>query len=259
MDGSSNNSFIPKRGTSNRPKRGSSHRVYVITLVTYVLFFATLVATAGVFLYSRYIDTQFQTEVALLSDEIDRFNDADMNRVLLFDERLQKAQDRLDSAVSLGSLFTAIEMATAETVQIDSLRIERNNDEDFELVAAINTDSFDSSIFQREVFEQNSIIESVEIEQLTITPNSLDTTEAAVDLSDSSQVSFTAKLGVLVSAIPFVPQSNSLFEENVPVATTLETEPVDSSEEEEGFSGVNEIELWFPKAFLHKLFWYSSR
>lgn len=243
MDGSSNNSFIPKRGTANRTQRNSSQRVYVITLVTYVLFFATLVATAGVFLYSRYIDSQFQTEVALLSDEIARFNDADMTRVLTFDERLQKAQGRLDNAVSLGSLFRALETATAESVQVDALTIDRNNDEDFELIASINTDNFDSSIFQREIFEQNSIIETVEIEQLTITPNSLDVNEATINLSDSSQVSFTAKLGVPISAIPYVPNLAPAVADTVVADTSLEEGVLEIVSEEEVLIESNETEL----------------
>lgn len=243
MDGSSNNSFIPKRGPANRPKRIASQRVYMITLTSYVLFFATLVATAGVFLYSRYIDSQFQTEVALLSDEIERFNDADMSRVLTFDERLQMTQSRLGTAVSLGSLFSAIEAATAQTVRLDSLRIDRDKDEKFELVASINTDNFDSSIFQREVFEQNNIIETVEIEQLTISPNTLDESETAVNLSDSSKISFTAKLGVLVSAVPFIPESVLIIEDNISVDIPSSVEVYETATSTGDIVGDNEIDL----------------
>lgn len=240
MDGSSNNSFIPKRGPANRPKRAQTQKVYIFTIFSYVLFFATLASTAGIFLYSRHIESQFQSEVVKLSDEIGRFNDTDMDKVLTFDERLQKVQARLDASVSLGTLFAAIEKATVKTVQLESLQLERNQDDYYEIVASIKTDNFDSSIFQREMFEQEGIVNSVEISELTITPNTLDESEN-VDLSVSSEITLTAKLGVNVSDIPFIPEVTSV--PLLEVEDVVESQEVSTASSTSVVDTDNQIEL----------------
>ena len=63
MGGSSDtNSFIPKRGPVKRQRRAGSRQIYLFTVISYVLFSATLVASVGVFLYERYIEDQLENE-----------------------------------------------------------------------------------------------------------------------------------------------------------------------------------------------------
>lgn len=232
---STDNSFIPKRNPASRPRRAASQQVYLLMLLSYVLFFATLVASIGVFLYDRYVDSQLEKEVLALNTEINRFQESDMNEVRTFDRRLTQARSRVQHLASLPSLFTALENATAQTVRIKSLLLTREDDQGFILTAAVETDNFDSSIFQREVLERNSTLQSATIESLDVGSQDAD----GEVLSANNAVTFTAVIGVPLSTIARSAQSAN---PPVPIAPVVENEepindlePVEAINIEPGF------------------------
>lgn len=200
MGGSSdNNSFIPKRGPASRPRRVRSQQLYVFTLVSYVLFFASLVASIGVFFFDRYIDQQLENEVSALNSEIDRFREADLDTVRAFNARLENMKDRVNATVSLPTILTIIENTTAQSAQVERLSIERQNDEQLAVTAVMQTDTFDSSLFQREFYEQDTQINAVSLDNLSIN-------FAAGEASDTAPlattVSFNAELLIPAAAVP---------------------------------------------------------
>lgn len=205
-DLSNNNSFIPKRGPVNKKKSGATSRpVYVFTLISYILMFATLIAVAGSYFYSKVVDQKLQQEVALLNTEISSFSEADMQKVLDFDARLIQAADRLNNSVSVASVFDSLEAATIDTVQISTLDLVREADDQFVLSAAIATDSFDSTIFQRGVYQRNQSISDIEITALTngVGLDQEGNSNAAISGSGPI-VSFIAKLTIPLSSVPYV-------------------------------------------------------
>ena len=199
MPGSSSNaSFIPKRGATPRRQKTRGGKVYLLTIISYILIFAALVASAGVFFYDRYTKSQLQDEVTAMNQEVSNFKQADMARVQEFDARLQKAKNRLDNSVSITSIFDALEAATIDTVIINSLLLTRNADENFVMQVSIDTNDFDSSLFQRGVFERNDTIENIEIDSLAVR-----TAANAQNATLDKTVSFNAFLSVPVSNIPY--------------------------------------------------------
>ncbi len=204
-DLSNNNSFIPKRGPVNKKKQGAASRpVYVFTIISYILMFSTLIATGGVYFYGKVVDKQLSNEVAALNTAISSFSESDMQRVLEFDLRLSQAEDRLSHSVSVASVFDALESATIDTVQVASLDLKREKDEQFILAATIETDSFDSTIFQRGVYQRNQTISNVAITSLQNgnTSNLIDKNNTF----DNSipEITFIAELNVPLTAVPYV-------------------------------------------------------
>lgn len=200
MPGSSQDtSFIPKNNTNRRKRTTQRGNIFVLTIISYVTFFAALAAAAGVFFYERYVHGQFQTEVIAMNTEVASFREADMQRVLSFDQRLQKANNRIQSSVSIASLFDALEAATVGSVRFSTFELTRDADTSLIVEAEIRTNSFDSSLFQRGVFERNQVIDAVEIEDLTVADES---TESGLVFKN---VSFLAKLSVPLTAVPYTP------------------------------------------------------
>lgn len=208
MSDLSNNSFIPKRGPSSKKRRGApSRQVYVFTLVSYILMFATLIATGGVYLYGSYVDKQLSDQVTTLNDEIADFSESDMQKVLEFDLRLTQASDRLDNSVSILSVFEALEVAVIDTVQILSLDIEREGDELIVMEASIETDNFDSTIFQRGVYNRSQVISNVTISDVrNINNEGAPESNEILTILPTSVVTFKATLDVPLSAVSYVPQ-----------------------------------------------------
>lgn len=215
----SNNSFIPKRGPVGKKKRGSKTRqVYVFTLFSYTLMFATLVATAGIFLYGNYVNQELNAEIAALNTEIRGFNESDMEKVLDLDGRLSQAFGRLENSASVVSVFEALEAATVDTVQIVSLILSRIDDDRFVLESDIKTDTFDSTIFQRGIYGDDATISNIIISDVqkisavsTLATSDSSQSIAVADLLEPDHVIFKAVIDIPLSLVPVTPSNSALL------------------------------------------------
>lgn len=231
MQDLSNSSFIPKRGPTKNKRRTASKQLYFFSILSYVVFFATLIASGGVFFYDKYVESQLAKEVVTLSGEIEDFSEEKMQDVLTFDLRLAQASDRISHSVSVGSIFKAIERATIDTVQINSLSLTREGDEKYLLEATLETDSFDSTIFQRNVYKDDSTLASVEFASLQASSKSDTTSEDGSNQTEPS-ITFTANIGIPVSEIPY--EINPVRDTPItitPASYETEAEIFDESEE----------------------------
>ena len=201
----SNSSFIPKRGPAKKKRKSSTRQVYIFTYISYILMFSTLLATGGVYFYKGYVERQLNEEITALNQEIASFNEGDMQRVTEFDQRLQQAEGRLDTSVSIASVFDALEASVIDSVQILDLNLTREDDSSLLLDAAIETDTFDSTIFQRFVFKDNDTLTEVEIIDVQNT-TFIGSEESEVQLARPI-VTFTASLNVPVESVLYDPTS----------------------------------------------------
>ena len=201
MPDPSNSSFIPKRGPAKRNRSAASKRIYLFTVISYVLLFSSLLATGGVYFYKEMMKERLNEEIALLNKEISTFNKADMSRVLEFDNRLRQAKSRFDMGISMATVFSALESATVQTAKINKLTIEREDDTHLIVSGDMITDSFDSTIFQRRTLQDNNVISTVEIADINAT-----NVEGGSTSQDNSQgnrsLTFTATLSFPLSNIP---------------------------------------------------------
>ncbi len=202
----SSSSFIPRQGPAKRSRQVVSRQVHLFTVLSYVLFFGALAASLGVFLYERHTETQLRGEVVALDTAIANFSLEKMEQVKAFNARLIQAEDRITNSVSAVSIFESLEGSTAQAVSLESLTLKRSGDEKFLLTAEVNTDTFDSTLFQRGLYERNPIIETV-----SFTDVSLGESDSEED-TPRSGVSFKAELEVPVAAVPYAPSGT-----NVPV------------------------------------------
>ncbi|HEY0964800.1 MAG TPA: hypothetical protein VGE31_03310 [Candidatus Paceibacterota bacterium] len=216
-----NTSFIPKRGPVKRARQTASRQVHLFTIFSYVLFTATLVATVAVFFYHRYIEGLRTQEIEALNIAVTSFNDVEMKRVLEFDSRLRQADSRLKHSVSVASIFDALEVATVQSVRLNNVSIERDSDSQFNIEAEVQAASFDSSLFQRGIFERNPIVESIGVNELEIVSRD-DVVEGA-----TPGVKFKANLVVPLTSVPYLAPNESV---PVPVEIELSTSSASSSD-----------------------------
>jgi hypothetical protein len=206
MADSPSTSFIPKRGPAKQKRRTVSRQVYIFTYASYVLIFASLIASAAVFLYGQYINQQLNNEITALDTEIESFSEADMQTVMEFNNRLVQAAGRLEHAASVVAILDLLETVTIEPVQYLGLTYEREDDEQIVLTADVDTTSFDATIFQRGLFESNTIVEDVVFTGVELTdPNQTQETLenfTQVTNQDFGGVRFLAEVSVDVASIP---------------------------------------------------------
>jgi hypothetical protein len=202
MPNSPSSSFIPKQGPARRSRQVVSRQVHLFTIFSYVLFFAALAGSVAVFLYSKHLSNQLDSEVEALNGEIGSFSDVKMEQVRSFNMRLQQAADRIGNSVSSVALLEALEDATVQAVNIEKLHLERIADETFVVIAEISTNTFDSSLFQRGVYERSPIVKSVMIEDLGLAKETNEEGESV-----SSGVSFKAELHIPLKSVPYSPEA----------------------------------------------------
>jgi hypothetical protein len=206
-----NSSFIPKQGPAKKT-RYASKQVHLFTILSYVLFFGALLASAGVFFYERHIDKTLETEVRNLNSAIASFSDESMEEVRAFNSRLIQAENRLNNSVSLSAMFDSLEESSAQSISLEALSLTRVADDRLLLEADVVTDDFDSALFQRGLYERNPVIENVVYDDLGLG-------EIAEGEVAPSQVSFTAELEIPLTAIPYEPSDTA-----TPVALPLLTD-----------------------------------
>lgn len=207
----SQSSFIPKRGATRAKRKKPAKRIFVFSLVAYSLVFASLLASGASYLYKNYTTSLLQNEVSLLNSEISTFSVGDLSVISEFDLTLQRAEGRLNNAASIASALDAIDLATAEPVQITALSMERSNDDYMLLVAEIAAQSFDSALFQRKLLNANErLFNQVVVDEVSIIA-AADEEGQVTDTSLVDQpVAFVVTMQVPIESLPYNPTQSEV-------------------------------------------------
>jgi hypothetical protein len=204
MQGSSNNSFIPKRNNSKRQRSKPNRKIFLVTIVVYSSLFASLLAAGSVFLYKNFTISQLEKEVTLLDSEVNTFSVQNFKQVQEFNATLAKAKERVDNTVSVVSILDELDRVTAQPIQINNLEFVRRDDQDLTLKINFSTETLDAALFQRKVLTANSkLFSNVEISAIDIKDEveALSADQVAVD----AVVTFVAEFSIPLTAALYDP------------------------------------------------------
>lgn len=242
MPGSSNSSFIPKRNPEKESRRGGSARpVFIGTILIRVFFFAVLIATIITFAWQkiqqRNLDAEIERMTSMTTALKNEQSQKSINEILNTDTRLFQTKVRLERAMAVSAVFSALRATNVDTVQIKNLSLKREDaTNQLALEIDMDTDTFDSVLFQRKILEESNIInisgvQDVKLERVSDVADS----RGNVVRSTSGKISlnFKAKLTIAGSNIPQIPANKrGLVEEVVPVTTEeIEELPVEEAVE----------------------------
>ncbi len=158
MPESPSSSFIPKRGPGKKPSAARQGNFVLFSVLSYALFVSAPLASAGVFIYERHTENQFNKAVANLDQAIVNFNEGDLKRVSEFNERLTISKSVLETHASVVALLQAIENSTAQTVKFKSIDITRSDKSTLIVNGILSTTNFDGALFQRSSYIAADII-----------------------------------------------------------------------------------------------------
>lgn len=195
-------SFIPKQNPTKVARRTSTRQVYLFTIVSYVILFATLLAVAGLYIYGRLTTRTLAESVSAYNTEIASFNLKTMHEVIELNERLARTSELLDANISLRAALAVIEAATIDTVQFQEVAFERGEGNQVNLDATVTTDSFDSVLFQRDMYEEAERLTGVSIEDVAIEFVQADTESGT---PERTTVGFSALFNLAPSTIQYQP------------------------------------------------------
>jgi hypothetical protein len=145
-----------------------------------------------------------QEEVSTLNSEINTFSISDLSVVSEFDLTLKRANERFDNTASVATLLDAIDSATAQPVQIESLEMERIDDQYMLLTAEVITQSFDSALFQRGLLNDEArLFTDVVFEDVSIAVSEEDEDSETTATSNEDQVTFNVTARVPIDSLSY--------------------------------------------------------
>lgn len=150
-------SFIPQRPIRGAQPRGV-RKIYVLTYVSYIVFFAAIIAAGATALYNFSLEKQLASLQSQLAAERDQFKESDMVSVKELERRIGLAQERLNKHLSVVSIFDALEQSAAQPIRYLGFTFDRPNDEAPTLTLVGQSANFNNILFQRQVMEANPIL-----------------------------------------------------------------------------------------------------
>ncbi len=158
MINSQGTSFIPQRPSKGKVNTRRVRKIYVLSYISYILFFGAVLAACGVFFLNLSLDAQLEKQKELLSAERDQFNQGEIESIRELEKRINLAQERLDNHISVFSILEALEKSAVQSILYVQFDYKRLNDGAPVITFVGNTDRFDSVLFQREMLESNPVL-----------------------------------------------------------------------------------------------------
>lgn len=200
-------SFIPQRPTKGKVGARRVRKLYVLTYISYILFFGAILSAGVVFFFNYTMQAQLEDQKQQLAAERDRFNRAEIESVRELEKRMSIAQTRMANHISLLTVFRALEESTVQAMRFTDFSYKRHNDQAPVVTLTATTGRFDGALFQREVLSQNPILSEGKITEISL---------AAVDANQSDEIeniqqviTFVLESEIDPSLVQYSPQPQS--------------------------------------------------
>ncbi len=216
-------SFIPKSPTKSTARPRGVRKIYVFTYLSLVLFFGTLIASAGTFFFEFSLKNQLASQKQELANEQNAFNARDLERLRDLNNRIENAKRLLSTHVSVADIFTALETSTVATVQLTGVEYERTEFGGIRLSLSALTKSLNDARFQRDIFASNEILRKAGVVEPKLTTRSEQIQGGVTELTDRAVI-FTLAGEYDVNDIPYQRPDEVLTEPDVSTSTGTTTD-----------------------------------
>lgn len=194
---SSGSSFIPQRPTRGKVAPKSFRKVYILSYVSYLIFFTVLLAVGGIFFYKLTLQTKLGELQKELVARQQSFNQADLDRLKNLDQRIDTASSLVNNHASVVSILDALQKTVTDPVQLVSLNYDRTqNDGMPRLEVVALADEFDEVIFQEQILRNNAITDGFDAAEVVLTTQPIDPERLELGVQEVVSVTFEAELSV---------------------------------------------------------------
>lgn len=229
MANDSRPSFIPRRTPTAPKKQRNARSIGLFGYASYILFFGSILLSLGMFIVSQQVQSTLQEKQTELTSIKDQFQQSEMDRVREYENFLEQTTAVFGRSISIGQLFTAIEGSVVESAFLTEMTLERTTSE-LMLEAAVQSDSFDTALFQRSVYEEFPILTSFTLDNVALlsagqavgSDDGQDEEDDAVSTvtTGSDVVNFELTFDLDTDSLPFSPQVVPTGSENGAAADT---------------------------------------
>lgn len=224
-------SFIPKNTTrvSTTRTRGT-HRIYILSYISYIVFFGTLFSVAGVFLYASSVDKSLESLKTQLVEQRNKFSATDIESIKLLDKRLNSAEQLVNESAAPSAIFADLESIVSDSVYFSGASYKYLPNRQFQIALTGRATEFDEVLWQQELLKGGNILKNAEISEYDYSVEG--ETEGATVSTGDAVLTFVISSTQPTSVIPYVPAINP--EEGSSTSTAdLEMDATTASTEED--------------------------
>lgn len=200
-------SFIPKSGARAVTRTRVTHRIYILSYVSYVVFFGTLFAVAGVYLYTSNIQRSLEGIKSQLIAERARFSSDEIENIKSLDRRLNTANQLLTESSAPSKLFADIEAIAASNVNFSGMKYAYLGNLRYELEITGQADEFNQVVWQRELLKNSPILQKATVSKYDYSVNGNDG-----QVSGDSVLTFLITDTSSTNSIPYTPDVEATSE-----------------------------------------------
>lgn len=199
-------SFIPKAGAAPVRRTGVTRRIYLLSYLSYIIFFSVLFATVGIFLYGIYVDRSLASVQDELAKEQARFSSEEVDSVHHLSSRLETAERILNSTAAPSNIFTAIEDIVASNIVFSGMTYKHLPNDRFSIALIGLADDFNEVIHQNKLMQGNSLFEGIEVSEFDY---SVTGDEAASTVAGQAVLTFIFSDTRDISLIPYTASASN--------------------------------------------------
>lgn len=248
-------SFIPKSGVKAVQRNRSTRRIYVLAYISYIVFFSTLFAVIGVYIYGVTVDRSLTSLREQLVTERQRFSVEDIESVRQLDNRLSTAKQLLDQSSAPSRIFSDIESIVASNIYFSGMTYERLPNNRFQIQLTGRANSFTDIIGQREFLGNSALLREATVVDYDYSVGGESGETSALgaatltfifsDTRDLSAIAYTPDVGSFNESQSQQPEATTTTESatstEASAATTDDSQPVEVTDEvDTSTSTVNE-------------------
>ena len=218
-----NSSFIPKNANRVQSRARGTHRIYLLSYLSYVFFFGTLIAVVAIYFYGIQVEAQLKNVKSDLDAARTRFSDRDIETVRALEKKLLATNQLIDEAAAPSRIFADIESVASSDIQFSAFKYERLPGQQFKVALEGKAEDFDQALYQRDLMESSTLFKNADVVEYDY-----NLAEASDNSTDSLQtlpkgqavLSFLFSDTLAVTSIPYVPAEPEPVVENVVTAVS---------------------------------------
>lgn len=157
MADNQNTSFIPKNANRTNRKVRTTRRIYILSYLSYVFFFGTLMATLAIFFYSVQVSKSLEAAEQNLNEQKNRISLTEIDGVRNLEKKILTTSELVSELSAPSQIFNDIEELIAENVFLTAFSYIRNENGTFSLELKGQARALNPILFQRALFKRSGI------------------------------------------------------------------------------------------------------
>lgn len=220
----SNASFIPKNTQRIQKRVRTTYRIYLLSYLSYVFFFGTLIAVIGVYFYAIQVQNNLESVKADLESARLAFSAEDIEGVRSMEKRLLVANQLLNQMAAPSRIFTELEKIVADNVKFIRFSYEALPNQQAKITLTGKADHFNQILYQRDLMNSSLLFADAPSITFDYAGSALGgetaETEATPEITDDVMLTFVVNNDISTSIIPYQPVADTSANQVTEVRST---------------------------------------